>query len=120
NRLLEEPDVVYAEPSYVYRTSYIPDDALFQSSQSYLRQVKADTAWDTIRNASSVVMGLVDSGTDLDHPDLRPNLILPGKDLVGASFRTMIEDDDPDVKSDSTDHGVRVSGLAAAVSDNGI
>ncbi len=29
-----------------------------------------------------------------------------------ASVREMKEDDDPNVKSDSTDHGVRVSGIA--------
>lgn len=32
----------------------------------------------------------------------------------------MQEDNDPDVKSDSTDHGVRVSGMAPAVSNNGM
>src|SRR5690606_30826956 len=67
-----------------------------------------------------LVIAIVDSGTDIQHEDLRSNLILPGKDLVGASFSTMIEDDDPDVTSDSTDHGVRVSGIIAGISDNGI
>lgn len=120
NEILQSPLVEYAEPSFIYHTSYLPNDPFFTSSQNYLRQIKADLAWDVIRNSSGIIIAIVDSGTDLDHEDLRPNILLPGKDLVGASFTTMIEDDDPDVKSDSTDHGVRVSGLASAVSDNGI
>ncbi len=120
NEVLQSPIVEYAEPSYIYHTSYIPNDPLYNSSQSYLRQIKAHLAWDVIRNSSGVVIAIVDSGSDMDHEDLRPNLLLPGKDLVGASFLTMMEDNDPDVKSDSTDHGVRVSGLASAVSDNGL
>lgn len=120
NEILQSPIVEYAEPSYIYHSSYIPSDQYYNSSQSYLRQVKADLAWDVIRNSSGIVIAIVDSGSDLDHEDLRSNIILPGKDLVGASFTTMIEDNDPDVKSDSTDHGVRVSGLASAVSDNGL
>lgn len=120
NEILQSPLVEYAEPSYIYHTSYLPNDPFFNSSQNYLRQIKADLAWDVIRNSSGIVIAIVDSGSDLDHEDLRANILLPGKDLVGASFTTMIEDNDPDVKSDSTDHGVRVSGLASAVSDNGI
>lgn len=120
NALLEDPRVEYAEPSYIYKTSYVPNDPLFGTAQNYLSQIRAPQAWDLIRNSSSTVIAIVDSGSDLQHPDLRPNILLPGKDLVGATYTTMIEDNDPDVKSDSTDHGVRVSGLASAVSDNGI
>ena len=120
NEILQSPLVEYAEPSYIYHTSHVPNDPFFNSSQNYLRQIKADLAWDVIRNSSGIIIAIVDSGSDLDHEDLRSNILLPGKDLVGASFTTMIEDNDPDVKSDSTDHGVRVSGLASAVSDNGI
>jgi len=119
NEVLKSPIVEYAEPSYIYYTKYVPNDPLYNPSQNYLRQIKADQAWDVRRNSSGSVIAIVDSGTDLDHVDLRANILLPGKDLVGRSFRTLIEDDDPDVKSDSTDHGVRVSGLASAVSDNG-
>ncbi len=120
NEVLQSPIVEYAEPSYIYHTSYVPADPFYNSSQGHLRQIKADAAWDVIRNSSGVVIAIVDSGSDMDHEDLRANLLLPGKDLVGATYLTMIEDNDPDVKSDSTDHGVRVSGLASAVSNNGV
>jgi serine protease len=120
NQVLQSPMVEYAEPSYIYHTSYVPSDPFYNSTQGYLRQIKANQAWDVIRSSAEIVIAIVDSGSDMDHEDLRANFILPGKDLVGASYLSMQEDDDPDVKSDSTDHGVRVSGLASAVSDNGV
>ncbi|WP_276347248.1 S8/S53 family peptidase [Daejeonella sp. JGW-45] len=120
NEVLRSPMVEYAEPSYIYHTSYVPSDPFYNPSQSYLRQIRANLAWDVIRGSAGIVIAIVDSGSDMDHEDLKPNLLLPGKDLVGASYLTTVEDNDPDVKSDSTDHGVRVSGLASAMSDNGI
>src|SRR5690606_27859724 len=42
-----------------------------------------------------------------------------GWDFVGATS-TFTEDNDPNVKADSLDHGVHVSGIASAVTNNGI
>lgn len=120
NEVLTNPMVEYAEPSYIYYTEFIPNDQYYGQYQNFLRQIKADKAWDIIRNSSNVIIAIVDSGSDLDHVDLKANIILPGKDLVGLSASNPIEDNDPDVKSDSTDHGVRVSGVASAVTNNGI
>ena len=139
NELLKNDNVDYVEPSYIYYSHYTPNDAFFVSRQSYLTQVKATQAWDIIKNSSNVVIGIVDSGSDLDHPDLAGNIFINpadpvngvdddrdgfvdnnrGWDLIGRSAGNIIEDNDPSVTSDSTDHGVHVSGIAAAVSDNG-
>jgi serine protease len=54
-------------------------------------------------------IAIVDSGVDLDHPDLRDHLV-PGIDLVDG-------DDTPD---DENGHGTHVAGIAAASTDNGI
>lgn len=139
NNLLADEQIAYAEPSYIYYTSYLPNDANY-NLQSYLGKVQAPQAWDILKNASSVVIGIVDSGSDLQHQDLAANIYLntadpingidddrdgyidnyQGWDFVGLSSATMIGDNDPDVKSDTTDHGVHVSGIASAVSDNGV
>ena len=140
NEVLKNPDIEYAEPRYIYYNQYVPNDAFFSSRQSYLNQVKATQAWDTIRNSSNVVIAIVDSGSDLDHPDLAANIFINsadpvngrdddgdgyidnyrGWDLIGRSAGNIVEDNDPGVTSDSTDHGVHVSGIAAAVSNNGV
>lgn len=140
NRLRARPDVEYAEPDYVYRHFYTPNDPRYPTNQqTYLNQVKAPQAWDLRRNSSSVVIGIVDSGSDLLHEDLAANIFLntadpingidddrdgyvdnyTGWDLIGLSGSAPREDNDPNVKSDSTAHGVHVSGIASAVTDNG-
>jgi gliding motility-associated-like protein len=140
NELLKNNQVEYAEPSYIYHSDYIPNDPSFSANQDYLNQVKAPQAWDLIRNASNVIIGIIDSGSDLTHPDLAPNIYInaadpvdgidndgdgytdnnKGWDLIGLSGANPKGDNDPSVKSDSTAHGVHVSGLASAVSNNSL
>ncbi|MEJ5994375.1 S8 family serine peptidase [Pedobacter sp. Du54] len=137
NALLKDEQILYAEPSYVYRTSFVPNDASF-SLQTYFTKLQVTQAWDVLKDASSVIIGIVDSGSDLQHEDLAGNIYVNagdpvngidddkdgyidnyfGWDFVGNSASTMIADNNPDVTSDSTDHGVHVSGIASAVSNN--
>jgi subtilisin family serine protease len=56
-----------------------------------------------------VTIAVVDSGVDLEHPDLQGRLV-PGLDLVDG-------DDEPD---DENGHGTHVAGIAAAATDNSI
>ncbi len=138
NSLLKDEEILYAEPSYIYKTSYVPNDANY-ATQTYLTKVQAAQAWDVLRDASTVIIGIVDSGSDLQHEDLAANIYTNnadpvngvdddndgyidnyfGWDFVGNSASTMIPDNNPDVTSDTTDHGVHVSGIASAVSNNG-
>ncbi|WP_374165570.1 S8 family serine peptidase [Arcticibacter sp. MXS-1] len=119
NELLKDPDVEYAEPSYIAHIDYTPNDRLY-SSQSYLQQVGAPQAWDVIKSSNGVIIGIVDSGSEQRHEDLSANVI-GGYDLVGAtsSTSTFTEDADFNVVGSANDHGVHVSGLASAVSNNG-
>lgn len=137
NALLKDEQILYAEPSYIYSTSFVPNDASF-SAQNYFTKLQVAQAWEVLRDASSVIIGIVDSGSDLQHEDLAANIYVNaadpingidddkdgytdnyfGWDFVGNSASTMIADNNPDVTSDSTDHGVHVSGIASAVSNN--
>ncbi|MBC7916111.1 MAG: S8 family peptidase [Pyrinomonadaceae bacterium] len=139
NQLLLNPQVEYAEPSYIHRTSYIPNDPLYTSGQqTYLDLIQAPSAWNVVRNTRGVIIGIVDSGSELLHEDLAANIYyntadpingidddrdgytdnFAGWDFVGASSTNIVGDSDPNVKSKSADHGVHVSGLAGAVTDN--
>lgn len=55
------------------------------------------------------MIAVVDTGVDLDHPDLVDRLV-PGIDVV---------DGDP-VPQDTNGHGTHVAGIAAATADNGV
>src|SRR5437016_3176946 len=73
-----------------------------------LARVKATTAWQVTQGAGAVV-GIIDTGVDLSHPDLRGRL-LPGHDFV----------DGDNVPQDQNGHGTLVAGIVAADSKNGL
>lgn len=94
-----------------------PDDTHF-AAQWHLRNdgstggrpgadVEAPAAWGLQRGDPSVVLAVLDSGIDFDHPEFLGRT-LPGYDFVN-------EDDDPTA---DLPHGVRVTGIAAANADN--
>lgn len=58
-----------------------PSDPLY-SKQWGSRQVRAEQAWAKSRG-TGVVIGIVDSGVDLDHPDLAAKM-LTGKTFLGC------------------------------------
>ncbi|MGZ4630650.1 MAG: S8 family serine peptidase [Oryzihumus sp.] len=64
-------------------------------------------AWD-LTHCAGVTVAVLDTGVDLDHPDLAPHL-LPGATFVNG---TSSADDDQG-------HGTEVAGVIAAVTDNG-
>lgn len=78
-----------------------------RNEQYALGVLRLPPAWSRSQGDGAVV-AVVDTGVDLDHPDLADHL-LPGVDLVEG-------DDDPD---DPNGHGTHVAGLIAAVGDNG-
>jgi len=135
------PDIDYAEPVYTYKLFATPNDPAYISSrQEYLDFISAPQAWDIAHGDSTVVVAIVDSGVDWNHPDLRNNLWtnageIPGNgldddvngfidDVNGWDFygsgtaKLMAGDNDP--TSTTEPHGTHVAGIAAAVTDNGI
>ncbi|MFD2731232.1 S8 family serine peptidase [Pedobacter alpinus] len=141
SEILKNSNIEYAEPSFVYHTFADPNDTGFAiGRQNYLQQVKALEAWNIQPNANEVVIAIVDSGSDLQHEDLANNIHYNlndpingidddgdgyidnymGWDFVGATAEKIIEDNNPDIPADSLDHGVHVSGLASAVTNNNI
>lgn len=65
--------------------------------------LKSTEAWDTSQGSSEVIIAILDSGIDTDHPDLAEDLV-PGYDFIDG-------DDDPE-SADS--HGTKGAGAAAA------
>ncbi|HEX6485255.1 MAG TPA: S8 family peptidase [Nocardioidaceae bacterium] len=94
-----------------------------RSQQWGLDQIKAEQAWASTTGTGAVV-AVVDTGVDLNHPDLRANLV-PGVTVVGCGKQqTTCGNGDwkgmDGVGQDNDTHGTHVSGIVAAVTDNGI
>jgi subtilisin family serine protease len=62
--------VVWAQPNHVFRTEYVPNDS-FITDQWYLDKIQAFEAWDITTGDPSVLLGVIDTGIQWDHPDLR-------------------------------------------------
>jgi len=127
--LLEQnPDVEYAEPNYFRRIAQVtPNDQYFvdqyalynpggvfgppSSPQSGTNRadIKAREGWEETWGSDSVIIAILDTGADFNHPDLDDKLFSNGYDFIN---------DDPD-PTDDHGHGTIVAGIAAAETNNG-
>lgn len=98
----------YFQGNHKVKAEASPNDPL-RHEQEYLRQIHAPEAWDMATSNRSIVIALVDTGVDLNHPDLKANLV-KGINLV----------DQTKPPQDDNGHGTNVAGVIAAVGNNKI
>jgi len=137
--------ITHIEPNPLFAPHKIPNDPLFNSQWQHdntgqqiagvfgTEDADTDTteAWDITIGSSDVIVGVIDTGFDFDHPDLAPNVFvnpgeIPGNgiDDDGNGFVDDVSgwdfgDNDSDAQ-DTEGHGTAVSGTIAAVGNNGI
>ncbi|MCX8010256.1 MAG: S8 family serine peptidase, partial [Ignavibacteria bacterium] len=127
--------IEYAEPHYVYRVDFTPNDPEY-GGQSNLTKINASSAWDISKGDSSIVIGIIDTGIYWNHPDLSANIWInkneiPNNgidddnngyvdDVRGWDFGGLNGNPDNDPKEDQPDHGTHVAGIASASTNNGI
>jgi subtilisin family serine protease len=159
--LKEDPNVLYAEPNYIMHAELLPNDARFGEMWALKNtgqsgnvgppedtrlvsgtpgvDIDAELAWTNFNTgSSSVVVGIIDSGIDINHPDLQANIWTnPGESGGGKESNGIDDDgngriddvhgwdffsnnnsvyDDPAVDF----HGTHVAGTIGAVGNNGI
>lgn len=86
----------------------VPNDPMF-SLQYGLDAINAPEGWSLKKSTATVTIAVLDTGVDMDHPDLVGSLV--------AGFNVFFRNDDP---QDDNGHGTRVAGICAAVTDNGL
>lgn len=106
-RLRANPMVEYSHPNALYRRNFTINDPR-SSEQTGLAIIGSAKAWDITMGDPRVVISVIDSGADLQHPDLQANLV-PGYNVLSQG-QTPPQDDNG--------HGTHASGIAAAVGDN--
>ena len=108
--LRAEPAIAAVERNHLRRAAAAPDDLLYRegwNQRAHLGIVRLPSAWDAAKGSESVRIAVLDTGVDLDHPDLAP--------VLGEGFDAVEGDGVPD---DDDGHGTFVAGVAAAATNN--
>jgi subtilisin family serine protease len=138
-RLKADPDVEFAESEHTFSTKQLPNDPFLSSSGTWgqpyadlwgLQAINAPAAWDTAQG-DGVVVAVIDTGVDYNHPDLADNIWTNPNEVAGNFFdddgNGFVDDfhgwnfvnntNDP---IDDNGHGTHVAGTIAAEGNNGI
>ncbi|MEJ7740116.1 MAG: S8 family serine peptidase [Chitinophagaceae bacterium] len=122
-------EVMFAEPSeagFNDALLYIPDDPDFARlwglnntgqvvggiAGTVDADIDAPAAWDYTRGESNVIVAVIDTGADLDHPDLVANFLPRGAEDWDFADAGDSSPDDADI------HGTHVAGTVAAVDNS--
>ncbi|MBT9169303.1 MAG: Thermophilic serine proteinase [Syntrophomonadaceae bacterium] len=143
-KLTAHPDVEYAEPNYIFHALLTPNDTSFgqlwglhnigqvvNGSAGILdADMDVPEAWDITTGSSSVVIAVVDTGVDYNHPDLSANIWTNTgetncSDGIDNDRNGYIDDcrgwdfvDNDNDPMDYNKHGTHVAGTIAAVGNN--
>lgn len=131
---LQQLDIIeYAEPYFQNEFLFIPNDPqanLTNGQQNYLTVIKAYEGWQIEQSDSSMVIGIVDSGVNMNHEDLGNiafNYADPingvdddGDGYIDNFYGWDLANDDNDPTADGHPHGSVVTGLSSATTNNGI
>ena len=140
------PEVEYAEPNYIVRImSASAEDTIYNhlDAEKYMKEplysqqwgpkaINLPWLWNQPKSKKRPVIAIIDTGVDVDHPDLKDNIWTNEAEANGAG----VKDDDKNgffddihgydfvdntgVITDRNGHGTHCAGIAAAVGNNGI
>ncbi len=125
--------VEYAEYKQKDYLLYTPNDE-YISSQYYLNNLHIYEAWDITKGDSTIIIGITDTGIDINHTDLNANIYKNQNDPIDGidndfdgytdnfwGWDLGNNDNNPqwdEIPTNANAHGVYVSGCASAVADN--
>jgi subtilisin family serine protease len=104
-KLAHRPELKFAELDRIVPAALAVNDPYF-GSEWHLAKIGAPTAWDTTLGSGATI-AVLDSGVNVNHPDLKDHLV-PGYNVYSGN-------------TDLTDvcgHGTAVAGTAAASANN--
>jgi thermitase len=99
----------YFEPNVQFKTQFVPSDP-YWSAQWGPQKIEADWAWNTTTGNRSILVAVVDTGIDYNHPDIAANYNANGYDWVNNNANPM----------DDNGHGTHCAGIIAAVINNSL
>ncbi len=131
--------IEYIEPNYLYHSVIEPNDTYY-TQQLHLASTQVNKAWNYSTGDPSIIIAVIDSGVDINHPDLKNNIWHNFKEIpnngIDDDHNGYIDDyngwdfidysNDPRPKFDNDysflgmNHGTIIAGVIAAEGNNGI
>ncbi|MED1794167.1 S8 family peptidase [Brevibacillus nitrificans] len=106
-KLAEHPDSVFAEPNFLLLPNRTPNDPYYTEYQWNLPLIGMEQSWDVSEGRSDVIVAVVDTGVDMEHPEFEGKLV-EGHNVLDGSNKPQ----------DDNGHGTHVSGVIAAKTNN--
>ncbi|MGG0381152.1 S8 family peptidase [Priestia megaterium] len=101
-------EVEYAESNHMLKAFYTPNDPFF-AYQYGPQKVQAPDAWDVTTSNGNIKIAIIDTGVQLNHPELAIKL-WPGYNFVEGNLNP----------NDGNGHGTHVAGIAGALTENSL
>lgn len=126
--LMADDAVEHAAPDYIMSalpmatatvtppaaTNATPNDPLLNQLWG-MKNIGAMQVWPDINQSPNVIVAVIDTGVDYQHPDLKDNMWSSRNGSHGYDF--FDDDEDP---MDEQDHGTHCAGTIAGMGDNGV
>jgi subtilisin family serine protease len=127
--LRRDPQVEYAQPNYIYTPCKTPNDPEFPDQYAH-QLIEMEKAWEISTGSREVVVALIGTGVDVNHPDLKENIWVNPREIAGNK----IDDDNNGFVDDIHgwsfftssgivtpwhEHETEVAGVIAGVGNNG-
>lgn len=108
------PCVAFAEPDYRETLHIVPNDPLYHQLWG-LHRIRAPKAWNVSTGSTNIAVGVIDTGIDYRHPDIRRNMwVSPNGCLCNGWNFAQNNRSSLDVDG----HGTHVAGTIGAVGNN--
>ena len=107
--LRTDPNVEYASPDYQRHSLVTQVNDPQYAQQYYLNAIHAPRAWDASTGSKDVTVAVIDSGADVENPDLKGN--------IAETYN--VTNDSTDI-TDNGGHGSWTTGIIGAIGNNNI
>ena len=95
-RTLEaDPNIRFVQPNYIYTIAYTPNDPDYKLHHW---NIGIESFWDNSQGSTDIITAVIDTGIDIDHPDLSQNIWKNEKESWNNIDDDNNDDNDSDLK----------------------
>jgi subtilisin family serine protease len=128
----DSQSVAYVHLDHELQAYGVPNDPRYREQWAH-EVVESAEAWNITTGSDEVLVGVIDTGVDYNHPDLRENMWVNEREIAGNrrdddgnglvddvhGYDFANNDGDPMADDSPTFHGTHVAGTIGAVANNG-